>query len=312
VLWRASDDSGEPVLASGLVQSLLLEAQAAMANDPRGERQVEVRPVARPLPTGTHLPVVQLSASAYEDMRRCPYRFFALRQLGLQEAAEIDAELDKRDFGNWLHKVLALFHGALKETPQSDAVARAELLDTIAAQVTLEHGLDDGEFMPFAATWPQVREGYLAWLAKHEALGAVFESAESEHEMPLGPVKLVGRIDRIDRMPDGSLLVMDYKTEGRPKTVDRVRAPGEDTQLAFYAALLEEDTLAAAYVNVGERGKTERLDQPAVVEARDLLVEGILHDLGRIAGGTEMPALGEGLACEFCAARGLCRRDWWA
>jgi ATP-dependent helicase/nuclease subunit B len=311
VLWRASDDSGEPVLASGLVQSLFLEGRAAVANDPRGERQVEVRPVAKPLPAGTHLPVGQLSASAYEDLRRCPYRFFALRQLGLQEAAEIDAELDKRDFGNWLHKVLASFHGALKGAPQPDATARAQLLDAIAAQVTQEQGLDDGEFLPFAATWPQVRDGYLAWLAKHEAQGAVFESAESEHEMPLGPVKLVGRIDRIDRMPDGSLLVMDYKTEGRPKTVDRVRAPGEDTQLAFYAALLEEDSLAAAYVNVGERGKTERLDQPAVVEARDLLVEGILHDLGRIAGGAEMPALGEGLACEFCAARGLCRRDWW-
>jgi ATP-dependent helicase/nuclease subunit B len=312
VLWRASDDSGEPVLASGLVQSLVLEAQAVVADDPRGGRQVEARPVAKPLPAGTHLPVTQLSASAYEDLRRCPYRFFALRQLGLQEAAEIDAELDKRDFGNWLHKVLASFHAALKAAPQTDATTRSRLLDAIAKQVTQEQGLDDGEFLPFAATWPQVRDGYLDWLAKHEALGAVFESAESEHEMPLGPVKLVGRIDRIDRMPDGSLLVMDYKTEGRAKTMERVRLPGEDTQLAFYAALLEEDTLAAAYVNVGERGKTDRLDQPAVVDARDLLVEGILHDLGRIAGGAEMPALGEGLACEFCAARGLCRRDWWA
>jgi ATP-dependent helicase/nuclease subunit B len=312
VIWRAGDDSGEPVLASPLVQSLLLEARAALQPDPRGEREVLLRPVAKPLPAGTHLPVAQLSASAYEDLRRCPYRFFALRQLGLQEAAEIDAELDKRDFGNWLHKVLATFHGALKETPQPDGTARANLLDTIAAQVTRDQGLDEGEFLPFAATWPQVRDGYLEWLAEHEALGAVFESAESEHEMPLGPVKLIGRIDRIDRMPDGSLLVMDYKTEGRPKTVDRVRAPVEDTQLAFYAALLADDTLAAAYVNVGERGKTDLLPQPAVVESRDLLVDGILHDLGRIAGGAEMPALGEGLACEFCAARGLCRRDWWS
>jgi ATP-dependent helicase/nuclease subunit B len=312
VIWRASDDSGEPVLASGLVQALMLEGLAAQDADPRGQREVPLQPIAKPLPAGTHLPVAQLSASAYEDLRRCPYRFFALRQLGLQEAAEIDAELDKRDFGNWLHKVLASFHGALKQAPQLDATARASLLDTIAEQVTQEQGLDDGEFLPFAATWPQVRDGYLAWLAKHEAAGAVFESAESEHEMPLGALKLVGRIDRIDRMPDGSLLVMDYKTEGRPKTVDRVRAPVEDTQLAFYAALLEEDTLGAGYVNVGERGKTDLLAQPAVVEARDLLVDGILHDLGRIAGGAEMPALGEGLACEFCAARGLCRRDWWS
>jgi len=53
-------------------------------------------------------------------------------------------------------------------------------------------------------------------------------------------------------------------------------------------------------------------EQKAILDARQMLAEGILHDLGRIEGGAEMPALGEGLACEFCAARGLCRRDWWA
>ena len=311
VLWRTSDDSGEPVLASSLVQALMLEGHGAPAPDPRDTQEVPAQPVPKPVPAGTHLPVEQLSASAYEDLRRCPYRFFALRQLGLQEASEIDTELDKRDFGNWLHKVLSGFHEALRGTPVPAGPRRAQLLDAIADQVTHAQGLEEGEFLPFSAAWPQVRDGYLAWLAKHEAQGAVFEQAESEHEVRLGPVKLVGRIDRIDRMADGSLLVMDYKTEGRQTTAERVKQPVEDTQLAFYAALLEEDTLAAAYVNVGERGKTERMDQPAVVEARDLLVESILHDLSRIEGGAEMPALGEGMACEFCAARGLCRRDWW-
>jgi ATP-dependent helicase/nuclease subunit B len=312
VLWRTSDDSGEPVLASSLVQSLMLEGRAAPAADPRDLREVPAQPVARPVPASTLLPVAQLSASAYEDLRRCPYRFFALRQLGLQEASEIDVEIDKRDFGNWLHKVLGSFHEALRAKPDASEAGRAQLLDRIADEVTHAQGLEEGEFLPFAAAWPQARDGYLAWLARHEAQGAVFEQAESEQEMQLGPIKLVGRIDRIDRMPDGSLLVMDYKTEGRQTTAERVKQPLEDTQLAFYAALLEEDTLAAAYVNVGERGKTERLDQPAVVQARDLLVESILHDLSRIEGGAAMPALGEGFACEFCAARGLCRRDWWA
>jgi ATP-dependent helicase/nuclease subunit B len=312
VLWRTSDDSGEPVLASTLVQSLMLEGQAGQVADPRDLREVPAQPVPKPLPTGTHLPVAQLSASAYEDLRRCPYRFFALRQLGLQEASEIDTELDKRDFGNWLHKVLSGFHEALRSTPVPHGPQRAQLLDAIADEVTHAQGLEEGEFLPFSAAWPQVRDGYLLWLAQHETEGAVFERAESDHQIQLGPVKLVGRIDRIDRMPDGSLLVMDYKTEGRQTTAERIKQPVEDTQLAFYAALLEEDTLGAAYVNVGERGETRRLDQLRVVEARDLLVESILHDLSRIEGGAQMPALGEGIACEFCAARGLCRRDWWS
>ena len=31
-----------------------------------------------------------------------------------------------------------------------------------------------------------------------------------------------------------------------------------------------------------------------------------------IAAGAPLPALGEGSVCEFCAVRGLCRKDYWA
>ena len=89
-------------------------------------------------------------------------------------------------------------------------------------------------------------------------------------------------------------------------------AGAEDTQLAFYAALLSHDTLRAAYVNVGERGETHMHEQEEVVHLRDLLMEGIQHDFKRIAAGEPMPALGEGMVCEYCAARGLCRKDFWA
>ncbi len=312
VLWRRSDDSGEPLLPSALVQALQLEAGATDAPDPRMTRQVEARPTAKPSAVGQRLPIEQLSASSYEDLRRCPYRFFALRQLGLQEADEIDTELDKRDFGNWLHKVLSAFHESLHANWEPAGPARTRLLDRTADEVTREQRLDEGEFLPFAAAWPQVRDGYLEWLGSHEkGEGAAFAEAEGDHEMQLGPVKLFGRIDRIDRLAGGGVMVMDYKTEARATSVDRTRHPGEDTQLAFYAALLSEDTLRAAYVNVGERGKTETVEQLSVVEARDLLVQGILDDLARIEGGAPLPALGEGKVCDFCSARGLCRKDSW-
>ncbi|MGH8822321.1 MAG: RecB family exonuclease, partial [Rhodoferax sp.] len=163
---------------------------------------------------------------------------------------------------------------------------------------------------------PQVRGGYLDWLAQHEATGTRFEQAEAWQEQPLGELTLIGRIDRIDQCAalesaNAQALLIDYKTEALAKSRDRVRRPLEDTQLAFYAALLSHDTLRAAYVNVGEKGVTTTVEQPAVVEVRDALVAGILHDLQRIAAGAAMPALGEGSACDFCAARGLCRKDFW-
>jgi ATP-dependent helicase/nuclease subunit B len=105
--------------------------------------------------------------------------------------------------------------------------------------------------------------------------------------------------------------VIDYKTEGRDRTLARVRAGTEDTQLAFYAALVHDDTVSAAYVNVGEKEATRACTQKHIVALRDALVEGIQADMSRIAAGAPMPAMGEGEACEFCAARGLCRKDFW-
>ena len=310
VLWRSSE-AGERLMPSGFVQELLLVPGTAFAPDARSLRAVAAQPTPRPMPTGEALPLTKLSASAYEDLRRCPYRFFALRQLKLQESDELDSELGKRDFGNWLHSLLGHFHETLKEAPAQDERARVAMINIAAEQATQELGLSDSEFLPFAAAWPRVREGYLKWLAEHEASGARFEQAEVAREMPLGALTLTGRLDRIDRQSDGHTLVIDYKTEPRSTTAARIKDGPEDTQLAFYAALMADDTLAAAYVNLGEKEPTKTYGQPDIVGLRDELIDGILSDMARIAEGAALPALGEGKACEYCAARGLCRKDFW-
>ena len=313
VLWRVTDEAGEPVLASPLAQQLHFAGQASPGLDARVLRELTPQPVARPQAQAAHLTVDKLSASAYEDLRRCPYRFFALRQLGLREASEIDQDLDKREFGNWVHEVLRRFHERLRDDTAARSLVRADVLDRIALEVTRDLALPADEFLPFEAAWPQVRDGYLGELARFEAQeGAAFQAAETDHEVRLGAVRLFGRIDRIDHLPDGGRMVMDYKTEALTGTQARIKQPLEDTQMAFYAALLEDDTLRAAYVNVGERGESRFVEQPQVQAARDALVIGVMDDLRRIGEGAHLQALGEGQACEHCTARGLCRKDFWA
>lgn len=165
--------------------------------------------------------------------------------------------------------------------------------------------------MPFAAAWPRVRAGYLRWLDDHEAHGARFVQAEAGKKARLGHLTLAGRIDRIDHLADGSTLVIDYKTEARGKTSERIKSASEDIQLAFYAALLEDDTLAAQYLHIGEGEGTRSYPQADIVELRDQLLQGIQHDMQRIDDGAPLSAIGEGSACEFCVARGLCRKDFW-
>jgi ATP-dependent helicase/nuclease subunit B len=310
VLWRQFDASGEPVRPSPLVQLLQLDGAAQDAPEPRRRVPVAAQPTPHPQAWGAALMPATLSSTAYEDLRRCPYRFFALRQLGLRSHDELDAEVDKRDFGNWLHAVLGHFHEALKSDPAQD---RHALMAAAQVRATRQFALSDAEFLPFAAAWPAVREGYLSWLAEHEQKeGAVFVEAEPWKELGLGRVTLKGRLDRIDATPDGRAFVIDYKTESADKTRERVKNPHEDTQLAFYAALLHDDTLRAAYVNVGEKASgTHTFEQIDIVQARDALVAGMIDDLDRIADGAALPALGEGPVCEHCVARGLCRKDFW-
>lgn len=312
VLWRCQDDGGEPLQPSPLLVQWQRAHHPAQADDPRPLREVACHPTPRPEPDGAALPVQRLSASAYADLRKCPYRFFALRQLGLQEQEELDDDVDQRDFGLWLHAVLGRFHVALAAggTPP-DLALRRQWIDRAAAEERARQHLADDAFLPYAAAWPRVREGYLQWLAAHEAGGYRFDATETWHETPLGALTLIGRIDRIDRDANHHALVIDYKTESPRTTREAVANPLEDTQLAFYAALLPDDTLRAAYVNLSEAEGTRTYAQNDVVAARDALLEGIQDDLARIAGGAPLPALGEGRVCDFCAARGLCRRDFW-
>ena len=310
VLWRQSD-GGEHLMASGFVQALQLGRAPELAPDPRVWRALAPQPCVKPIANGDELPLTRLSSTAYDDLRRCPYRFFALRQLKLQESEELEFELGKRDFGNWLHRLLKLFHEALRLAPTPHLLERVVLINDAGAQATLEMGLSQSEFLPFSAAWPRVRAGYLEWLAEHEASGATFAEAEAWKETPLGRVTLVGKIDRVDRLPDHQALVIDYKTEVPGTTARRIKDSHEDTQLAFYAALLTDDTLAAAYLNVGEKEATRSYAQDDIVSLRDQLLEGIATDMTRIAAGAAMRALGEGGACDFCVTRGLCRKDFW-
>ena len=310
VLWRSSDDSGESLLPSPLVQAVRFDGLGAAATDPRSSRSVTPAPVTRPAPVGAVLPTQPISASGYEMLRACPYRFFALRQLGLSEEGELDVDIDKRDWGNWVHATLHGFHEALAAEPGADRLA---LIEAAAERATGRMGLaaDIAEFMPFSVAWPPLRDAYLQWLLTHEGGGAAFEAAEQFVEVQRGELSLRGQIDRIDRLPDGAPLLIDYKTEAQDKTKKRIKAGNEDTQLPFYALLSGAEAPRAAYLNLAER------DAPSLHELKELptlaaeLYEGMAHDLDRIAEGAPLPAMGEGSVCDWCAARGLCRKDFW-
>ena len=330
VLWHTTEASGELIQPSAWVLELEKHTHQVRGEDLRLDRTVEVAVPPQPQPAlgsfDQALMPRRISASSYHDLRVCPYRFFAKHVLGLKAPNELEFEIDKRLMGQWLHEVLKLFHEQLANVDVLLPLnAKRALLDRLAELVSQEMGLPKEDFVPFQASWPALREGYLQWLAGHEDQGFKFKSAELKLEQTLEDWILVGRIDRVDESARSSCefpsiespisWVLDYKTETPKKTAARIKTPLEDTQLAFYAALMgtQEDPqpLRLGYVNVAEREGTRCYEMKDVDWVRHEFVQGLLSDLRRIAAGQSMPALGEGEVCSYCEVRGLCRKDFW-
>ena len=326
-LLHRARDGAEPLQPSPLLLRLEMAARRAgvapgVAGDGRVAQAVARRPEPRPAPSAATLLPESLDASGYEALRACPYRFFAQRMLRLQEPEELDDALDKRDYGSWLHAVLQDFHGRRGEP--GDAAADAALLATVAREQQQRLQRDDADFLPYAAWFERLAPRYLAWLHDEEAAGVRVQETELELQAapePLG-ARLKGRLDRLDARHDAGARVwriVDYKTSSAASLAQRLRDPLEDTQLAFYAALLAAarpaaaDRIEALYLPLDDRGEQlAPLPHEDVQASAEALLEGLAQDLTRLRAGAPLPALGEGAACEHCSARGLCRRDHWA
>jgi ATP-dependent helicase/nuclease subunit B len=286
--------------------------------DPRVEHAVAAAPIRRGAPSiaAERLPR-RLSASSFEALRECPYRFFAQSVLGLRAADELDPEVEKRDYGKWLHDVLHTFHA--ERVPGEDAAADRERLLAVAAASLAAQGLDEASFLPFLASFEVLVPRYVAWLHEREARGAAWAEGEVELRAApdaLGGIELQGRIDRIDVVDGGRRLeLIDYKTGSTSRLKEIVRDRFEDTQLAFYALLVGAQSdlpLSAFYLAMDSTQGLDEVKHADVEATAAALLDGLAEDLRRLRDGAALPPLGEGSACERCDARGLCRRDHWS
>lgn len=313
-LLRRRLDGDEPLAASPALQALALRrAQAGLPPLPRrlpalAWQSVPIQPVPRPGPQAPLALPESLSASQVEQLRRCPYQFFARTLLRLSAPEELDREVEKRDYGTWLHAVLHRFHeSGGGDALQLAAVAEAELAQT---------AFSAAELLPYRASFENFAPQYLAWWQARAAAGWSWCEGETDLRVQpaeLAPTGLHGRLDRLDQAGTEGC-VIDYKTGRAEQFKNRLKTPTEDTQLAFYAALLAPrwtGPLAAGYLTLDDPKAPELLLHADVQQTAQTLLDGLGDELQRLRGGAPLPALGEGAACEHCEVRGLCRRDQW-
>jgi len=335
--WPLGQDVWPEPVSQLQVQNVVCEQQ--------GAPMPQLTAQARPAVAGAHeasaavgdaLWPQQVSASSYERLRECPYRYFALGLLGLKTLDELEEGVDRQDQGIWLHAVLKRFHeGRPPELAPATLEADVSRWLDVAHVVATEHGLNTdalrAHFLPFQTTLSSLAEHYVRWLRGHEQHGWSVSSMEAsaQTELPLFgddsggttrlSLRMQGQLDRVDarRTAEGQAAwVMDYKTGSLQSLKKKVSQAQEDTQLAFYALLTlaqsvdAPQALQASYLHIDDRACTD-LPHEDVAESAAQLADAMRHDFERIWLGHGLPALGEGSVCEFCDARGLCRKDHW-
>ncbi len=337
VTWQAVD-SGEDALPSpwfARLQALHARAwpaspltyegairRAAVAS-PQGSPRVGM-PVPSPAPAAvvpSALAPRRITVSGYETLVACPYRFHAQALLGLRTTDEVTEALEKSDFGELVHGILAAFHGEVPRVAvlgEAAAVARLQALSRERFAQAMGRNFLDRAWL---ARWMAGIPAYVGWQIGREADGWLVHEREADRmrsiETPAGnAIQLRGRIDRIDRREGGTgvgapLSVVDYKAQAPEKLKKHAEDPGEHVQLPSYVLLAGAAACETLFLSIhGDAVEAVPARGDPAPAARANL-ERLARLVDRIHQGAPLPANGTEDACEYCDMRGLCRRDHW-
>ncbi len=188
-----------------------------------------------PRPALEHRPR-RLRVTEIETWLRDPYAIYARHVLGLEALKPLEEPADAADYGTIVHDAIDRFLSQVGLHFPADA---AGLL-----QAAMDAALDERDLRPALAAWwrPRLRR-IAAWLVQVErerraGRGPSLIAAERDGEWLLPgvqPFPLRGRADRIERLFDGSIAILDYKTGQVPGARD-VEA-GLAPQLPLEAAM---------------------------------------------------------------------------
>jgi ATP-dependent helicase/nuclease subunit B len=237
LVTRARRDARAPAIASrfwlrleamtgGLTRAPHLRKWAAAIDRPDAHRPA---PRPAPAPAADQRPRA-ISVTEVDRLKADPYAFYARKMLRLTALDPVDADPSAAWRGSAVHHVLEAW---MKEDDCDPAALRARAEALLTGQEA--HPL-------MRALWqPRLTEAidFIAGQVEaNRAEGRRPLAAEVKGACDLGEVRLYGVADRIDRLADGTLAIVDYKT-GTPPSGRAVR-DGYSLQLGLLGLIADQ------------------------------------------------------------------------
>jgi probable DNA repair protein len=330
-----------PLLPSPLLSGIAERGDLALWREPRVAQLGYARRPALESWADARMPpiagaaVERGGARLLELQSACPFRAQAELRLGARALDEPAIGVDASDRGNLVHGALASLWRELGDQAslkRLDAAARrAAAQRAVSAALARARGSADEllrHLLDLEADWLEARvlDVIEADLARAPF---VVEAIESARVASFGPLRLELRPDRVDRLADNSLAVIDYKTGGnaevtawleerprQPQLPAYVQAfgPGEVGAVAFvrvrsgdtrYEGVTRDEGIFPGLKVPGSRGAPRGLDRwDALLADWRQRIESLASEY---AAGVARLAPDPPNACKHCHLGALCR-----
>ncbi|MDR4518859.1 MAG: PD-(D/E)XK nuclease family protein [Nitrosomonas sp.] len=289
-----------------------------------------VMPVAQQTVTG--------GVAVIKDYAACPFLAWARHRMKIKDREIPHAGLNAMERGILVHQALCLIWRQLKTKEALDRLQDGDLVKTLTNAV--EQAVAQVERLrPFALAgrFAAIERRRLiqllrAWFdeeKKRDNFSVI--ATEESHTIQVGELTLQGRLDRLDQLHNGQLLIIDYKTR-KFKIETMLGKRPDEPQLPLYLVMMESIAstaagVAFASIKKGQMGFSAILSEQNVLpdvgafsqakscayfQTWDELVARWKQDLtqlasGFLSGNVSVSPKHYPVTCQYCDMQSFCR-----
>ena len=205
-----------------------------------------------------------------EDQSACPFRSYAIHRLNAREIEFRQPGLNPMDRGSLIHRILEQIWAQLRtssellstdhQSQQSIDKLISQSIHNSSKKFYHQSGCESG-FFQAQSQW--LKNLIKEWLEVERGRKQPFsiKSLEQPYTLKLGNLTLTFQIDRLDKLEDGSVVLIDYKTGKAPSISSWTGERPQQPQLPLYAlAEMQSDNttnisaMGYAQIRFGESG----------------------------------------------------------